>query len=119
MELDKEVFDGKKVSDIVKEVYEKHQEQDYLIKSEISRLSGMIESPGEALAIAPLIKPLIDTSLKNDEVLVKILNLFSKTQSAEAKGQESESILSEKDIEQLWASPTVYSKETKSIENNV
>lgn len=119
MDLEKEIFQGKKVADIVKEVYEKHQEQDHMIKNEISRLSEMISSPGEALAIAPIIKPLIDSSLKNDEVLVKILNLFQKAQSAEAKGQEGEGLLSEKDIEQLWATPTSYTKETKNIENVV
>lgn len=119
MDLDKEVFQGKKVADIVKEAYEKHQEQDYVIKNEISRLSEMITSPGEALAIAPMIKPLIDSSLKNDEVLVKILNLFQKSQAAEAKGQEGDGILTEKDIEQLWSTPTAYTKDTKSIENGV
>ena len=119
MDLDKEVFQGKKVSDIVKEVYEKHQDQDSMIKHEISRLSEMITSPGEALAIAPMIKPLIDSSLKNDEVLVKILNLFQKAQGNETKGQESEGILTEKDIEQLWSSPMEYTKDTKSIENVV
>lgn len=120
MDLNKEVFEGKLISDIVKEAYEKHQEQDSLIKQEISRLSEMISSPGEALAIAPMIKPLIDSALKNDEVLVKILSLFQKAQSAEARGQESEGILTAKDIEQLWSDPTTYIKEdAKKIENGV
>ena len=49
MELDKEVFKGKKLSDLVEEVYNKHKNQDTLIKQEISRLADMIESPGDAI----------------------------------------------------------------------
>jgi hypothetical protein len=113
MDLDKEIFKGKTLSDIVKEAYEKHKEQDSLINNEISKLAEMISSPGEALAIAPIIKPLIDSSLKNDEVLVKILNLFQKAQSAESRGQDSEGILTAKDIEQLWSNPMPYEKEEK------
>lgn len=113
MDLDKEIFTGKTLSDIVKEAYEKHKEQESLINAEISRLSEMISSPGEALAIAPMIKPLIDSGLKNDEVLVKILNLFQKAQSAETKSQDSEGILTAKDIEQLWSNPMPYEKEEK------
>lgn len=120
MDLNKEVFQGKTLSDIVREAYDKHKEQDSLINNEISRLAEMISSPGEALAIAPMIKPLIDSSLKNDEVLVKILNLFQKAQSAESKNQESEGLLTAKDIEQLWASPTTYEKDdTKKLTDGI
>lgn len=113
MDLEKEIFNGKKLADIVKEAYEKHQQQDSMIRQEIERLSEMISSPGEALAIAPMIKPLIDSSLKNDEVLVKILGLFQKAYSAEKGSSEDGGVLSAKDIEQLWANPTPYEKEEK------
>lgn len=113
MDLEKEIFNGKRISDIVKEAYEKHRQQDTLIKQEIERLSEMISSPGEALAIAPMIKPLIDSSLKNDEVLVKILNLFQKAYNAENKNQSGDGGLTEKDIEQLWSTPIPYEKEEK------
>ncbi len=108
MELNKEIFAGKTISDIVKEAYEKHIDQDRLIRDEIEKLSEMISSPGEALAIAPMIKPLIDSSLKNDEVLVKILNIFQKS-SADTKAS-GEGLMSEKDIEQLFSDIHVYEK---------
>ena len=113
MDLEKEVFTGKKLADIVKEAYEKHQKQDVLIKQEIERLSEMISSPGEALAIAPMIKPLIDSGLKNDEVLIKIIGLFQKAHSADKGSSEDGGILSAKDIEQLWTNPIPYEKEEK------
>lgn len=118
MDFEKEVFEGKKLSDIVKEAYDKHKDQDSLIKHEIYRLSDMISSPGEALAIAPMIKPLIDSGLKNDEVLIKIVQLYQKAASMEASAKEgNDSILTEKDIEQLFSDNILYEKkdETKEL----
>lgn len=108
MDLDKPIFEGKKISDLVKEVYDKHKSQDNKISKEIERLSELIESPGDAIIIVPLLKGFFDSSLKNDEVLMKILALFQKAaEKAQATDQES-SMLSEKDIEQLF-------KEVESI----
>ena len=104
MELDKEIFKGKKLSDLVEEVYHKHKNQDTLIKQEISRLADMIESPGDAIVIVPLLKGYVDSSLKNDEVLMKILTLFQKAEEKKkADGADSSGVLTEKDIEQLFS----------------
>lgn len=108
MELDKEIFKGKKLSDLVEEVYNKQKNQDTLIKQEISRLSDMIESPGDAIVIVPLLKGYVDSSLKNDEVLMKILTLFQKAEEKKkAEGADSTGILTEKDIEQLFSDVSV------------
>jgi hypothetical protein len=104
MELEKEIFKGKKIADLVEEVYNKHKNQDSTIKQEIMRLADMIETPGDAIVIVPLLKGFMDSSLKNDEVLMKLLQLFQKA-SAEAKkeGVEDSGILTEKYIEQLFS----------------
>jgi len=102
MELDKEVFSGKKISDLVQEVYNRQKDQDSVIKEKIQEISSMIEGPGDAVAFMPQIKGLIDSSLKNDEVLVKLLSLFQKAAQASQKENEAISeLLSERDIEQL------------------
>ncbi len=71
MELEKEIFKGKKIADLVEEVYNKHKNQDSTIKQEIMRLADMIETPGDAIVIVPLLKGFMDSSLKNDEVLIE------------------------------------------------
>lgn len=106
MELEKEIFKGKKLSDLVEEVYNKHKNQDTLIKQEISRLADMIESPGDAIVIVPLLKGYVDSSLKNDEVLMKILTLFQKAEEKKKEAAESSGVLTEKDIEQLFSEVT-------------
>lgn len=106
MELEKEVFKGKTVSDLVEEVYNKHKSQDGLIKQEITRLVDMIESPGDAIVIVPLLKGFMDSSLKNDEVLMKILSLFQKAEEKKKETGQDSGVLTEKDIEQLFSEVT-------------
>lgn len=118
MDLDKEIFDGKKISDLVKEIYEKHKSQDDHISREITRLSELISSPGDAIIIVPLLKGFFDSSLKNDEVLMKILNLFQKAAEKSQLPGSEESILSEGDIAQLFKEvSTLSNNDMKKIEN--
>lgn len=64
----------------------------------------MIETPGDAIVVVPLLKGFIDSSLKNDEVLMKLLSLFQKAASEAKKGDAEDSgLLTEKDIEQLFS----------------
>ena len=106
MELEKEIFPGKTLANLVEEVYNKHKSQDSSIKSEILRLADMIEGPGDAIVLVPMIKGLLDSSLKNDEVLMKILSAFQKSAEAKDKSVEDGGLLSEKDIEQLMSEVT-------------
>jgi ferritin len=106
MELEKNIFKGKTLGDIVEEVYNKHKSQDALIKHEISRLADMIESPGDAIVIVPLLKEFVNSGLKNDEVLMKILNLFQKAEEKKKDTGQDNGLLTEKDIEQLFSEVT-------------
>ena len=115
MELEKEIFPGKTLAHLVEEVYNKHKSQDSTIKSEILRLADMIEGPGDAIVLVPMIKGLLDSSLKNDEVLMKILAAFQKSADAKDKSVEDGGLLSEKDIEQLMSEVTSIGNGVKQL----
>jgi hypothetical protein len=117
MELDKEIFKGKTIANLVEEVYDKQKNQDSTIKQEIMRLADMIETPGDAIVVVPLLKGFIDSSLKNDEVLLKLLNLFQKAgENKKAGDTEDSGILTEKDIEQLFSEvSTIKIKDPKQL----
>ena len=120
MDLDKEIFKGKKITDLVKEVYEKHKNQESRISGEIERLSEFISSPGDAIIIVPLLKGFFDSSLKNDEVLMKILQLFQKAAEKNQNADGDSSILSEKDIAQLFSEVnSIVPKDQKKLIDNV
>lgn len=108
MEENKEIFQGKTISDLAKEVYEKHKEQDITIKQRIEQLADMIESPGDAIVIVPMLKGYVDSSLKNDEVLMKMLQIFQKQEEKKAAVEAADGLLTEKDIEQLFSEVSNY-----------
>lgn len=119
-QLNKEIFEGKTISDLAKEIYEKHKEQDEALKSRINQLGDMVESPGDAIVIVPMLKGYFDSSLKNDEVLMKMLQIFQKQEERKAAGVEESSLLTEKDIAQLFSEVSTYSvsgPEVKQIED--
>jgi hypothetical protein len=114
----KEIFEGKTISTLAKEIYEKHKEQDQALKIRIEQLAEMVESPGDAIVIVPMLKGYFDSSLKNDEVLMKMLQIFQKQEDKKAAAESESSLLSEKDIAQLFeevSSYTVSSTPTPQI----
>lgn len=119
MELDKEVFEGKKLSDLLQEAYNKQNENRDILKDKIETLSQFINTPGDAIVIVPLIKDLLDSGLKNDEVLMKMVNLFKQpAQANKGDKEEDTGILSEKDIAQLFQEVnTVTQKKGNLLEN--
>lgn len=101
MDLQKEVFSGKNLSDLIKEIYDKQKDQEIQLKDKIDLLANYIEGPGDAIAIIPLIKELLDTGVKNNEVLLKIVQLFKQPSDPKSNSTDSQ-LLSEKDIQQLF-----------------
>lgn len=102
MELDKEIFSGKKISDLIEDVYNKQKDQEEAIKTEVERLSSFIEGAGDAIVIIPHIKELFDTNVKNNDVLLKILQLFKQNSEGKKASDQESDLLSEKDIQQLF-----------------
>lgn len=108
MDLTQKVFGEKTLEDIIKEVYQKHNSKEKDLKSEMLRISTMITNPGDAVVLMPLLKGFYDSSLKNDETLVKVIQIFQKASEANKKdGESKDNMLSQKDIEQLFSEITV------------
>jgi ferritin len=103
MDLSQKVFEDKTVEDLIKEVYKKQKTQETDIKREIKRLSDMISNPGDAIVLVPLLKGFFDSGLKNDETLLKMVQIFQKASEANKKEDDtSNGLLTQKDIDQLF-----------------
>jgi hypothetical protein len=63
----------------------------------------MISSPGDAIVIIPMIKSLMDSSLKNDESILKLVQVFQKSSDTKKDTEDDLGILTEKDVEQLFS----------------
>lgn len=102
MNFDVEIFEGKKYGDLLKDIVKNHKSKQGQIKALIDNLTGMVNEPGDAVMIVPLIKGYLDSDIKNDEALVKIAQIAAK--AAMPQTQEGTSGgLSEKELEQLFA----------------
>ena len=100
MDLDFELYSGKKYSDLLKDIVKNHKAKQNQIKLLTDQLVEMVEEPGDATMIVPLIKGYLDSDIKNDEALVKLAQIMQK--GATASAMES-STFGEKDLELLFA----------------
>lgn len=96
-----QLFDGKNLSSLFKDIYENQQNKKKNISDLIESLRKLIKNVGEATVIAPIIKDLIEVSVKNDDHLIKLATIAQRLAAAEAKGIGEDGWLSETEKAQL------------------
>jgi len=101
MNAEFQLFDGKNLSSLFKDIYENQQNKKKNISELIESLRKLIRNVGEATVIAPIIKDLIEVSVKNDEHLIKMATIAQRLAAAEAKGIGEDGWLSEHEKNQL------------------
>lgn len=100
MSLDFEICDGKKYSDLVKDIVSNHKSKQKQIKVLTDQLVDMVSEPGDAVVVVPLIKGYLDSDIKNDEALVKLAQILAK---ANQTAEGAEGGFNEKDLELLFS----------------
>ena len=101
MDFNQEIFKGKTVSDLFKEIYANSKNKEKQISALIDQLKPMIQEPGDAMMIVPLLKEYMELSIKNDEHLIKMAGIVQR--AASSAPDSDGSILSDKDKEMLFA----------------
>jgi hypothetical protein len=96
-----QLFDGKNLSSLFKDIYDNQQSKKKNISEMIESLRKLIRNVGEATVLAPIIRDLIDTSIKNDDHLIKLATIAQRLAAAEAKGIGEDGWLSEHEKAQL------------------
>jgi hypothetical protein len=96
-----QLFDGKNLSSLFKDIYDNQQTKKKNISEMIESLRKLIRNVGEATVLAPIIKDLIDASIKNDDHLIKLATIAQRLAAAEAKGIGEDGWLSEHEKAQL------------------
>lgn len=100
MSLDFEIYDGKKYSDLLKDIVKNHKSKQSQIKVLTDQLVDMVSEPGDAVMVVPLIKGYLDSDIKNDESLVKLAQILQK---ANQTAESADGGFSEKDLELLFS----------------
>jgi len=86
---DFDVFDGKKFSELMKDIYDKSDNKSEKIGSIIDSLKSLIVTIEDAISILPMIKECLEVGVKNDKQLVDMAGVVQRlrgTKNAQEEG---------------------------------
>jgi len=110
MAIDFEVFEGKTLSDVFKDIYDNSAKNKTQLDVLMKEVVGFIKEGDTAVQIIPMLKEYLEINVKNDEQLVKLATIVQRMATAGNKGDDDDNfMLSDREKEQLM----------KNIENTV
>ena len=101
MSTDFELFPGKNLSGLFKDIYDNQQNKKQRISELIAEMKNVIRHAGDMAVIGPIIKDLVDTSVKNDDSLIKMAAIAQRIIGASQKAEGDAGFLSDDEKEQL------------------
>ena len=110
-----ELFPGKNLSGLFKNIYDNQQNKKQKISELIAEMKKVIRHSGDMAVIGPIIKDLVDTSVRNDESLIKMAAIAQRMIASKDKSDGDVGFLSDKEKEQLLQQleDTVYEVESE------
>ena len=104
MANDYEIFEGKSLSDLFKNIYDNTTRNKEQLEVLMKEVVGFIKDGDTAVQIIPMLKEYLEINVKNDEQLVKVAAIVQRMIATESKGSsEDEFGLSDSEKEQLMA----------------
>tara|TARA_Y100000361_G_scaffold30279_1_gene25129 strand:- start:487 stop:882 length:396 start_codon:yes stop_codon:yes gene_type:complete len=105
MAIDYEIFDGKSLSSLFKDIYDNTEYNKKQLDILTKELVTFIKDGDTAVQLVPMIKEYLEINVKNDDQLVKMAGIVQRLISAEQKSSsEDEFGLSEEEKNQLLGS---------------
>ena len=101
MSTDFQLFPGKSLSGLFEDIYNNQVSKKQKISSLIEELKKMIKHAGDVEAVGSIVASLVDTSVKNDDQLVKLAGLAQKIVAADKKSEGQDGFLTEFEKNQL------------------
>ena len=102
MSIDYEIFEGKSLSSLFKDIYENTEYNRKQLDILTKELVQFIKDGDTAIQIVPMIKEYLEINVKNDDHLVKMAGIVQRLISAENRGgAEDEYGLSDDEKQQL------------------
>lgn len=113
-----EIFKGKSVENVFEDIYNNSQETKTNISGMFEVLSPLITKLSDAALIGPIIKDLVETSIKNDENLLKLVDIYQKYLKLEDDSDSAkDGMFSDDELKQLYANANELSQRTKKPGN--
>ncbi len=105
MSNDYEIFQGKSLSALFKDIYDNSKRNKTQIEILVKEVGGFIKDGDMAVQLIPMIREYLDINVKNDELLVKLASIVQRLIQAENKSTSSDDFsLSDSEKAQLLSS---------------
>jgi|TARA_B110000211_G_scaffold199991_1_gene230720 hypothetical protein len=101
MSINFELFPGKNLSGLFEDIYENQKNKKQKISELIAEMKKVIRHSGDMAVIGPIIKDLVDTSVRNDESLLKMAAIAQRMVASKEKVDGDTGFLSDQEKEQL------------------
>ena len=115
-----ELFPGKPLSGLFKDIYDNQQNKKVRISELIADMRKIIRHAGDMAIIGPIIKDLVDTSVKNDDSLIKMAAIAQRLIASDSKSPDDNGFLSDKEkLQLLEEMESAVSRQAKQTESKV
>jgi argininosuccinate lyase len=101
MSTDFELFPGKNLSGLFEDIYNNQINKKKHISDIIHEMRKSIRHSGDMAVIGPIVKDLIDTSVRNDEQLIKLATIAQRIIASNQKSEGEDGFLTKEEREQL------------------
>ena len=101
MDKNDELFKGTSFADLMSDVYHNSKKKDRQMNQLIASLQPLIKNASDATVVMPLIKDILDVSIKNDDHLVKLTAIVQRYISTKQTISGADSLLSDDEKKQL------------------
>ena len=120
MAIDFEVFEGKSLSDVFKDIYDNSKTNKKQLEVLMKEVVGFIKDGDTAVQIIPMLKEYLEINVKNDEQLVKLATIVQRMATAGNKGDEDDNfMLSDREKEQLMSNIQSTVEELQDHSDNI
>ena len=89
MSHDYEIFEGKTLSDVFKDIYDNSKTNKKQLEVLMKEVVGFIKDGDTAVQIIPMLKEYLEINVKNDEQLVKLATVVQRIMAAEKRVSDS------------------------------
>ena len=89
MSNDYEIFEGKTLSDVFKDIYDNSKTNKQQLEVLMKEVVGFIKDGDTAVQIIPMLKEYLEINVKNDEQLVKLATIVQRITAAEKRASDS------------------------------
>ena len=120
MAKDYELFEGKSLSDVFKDIYDNTEKNRQQLDVLTRELVQYIKDGDTAVQIVPMLKEYLEINVKNDDQLVKIAAIVQRLVASEAKGGSEDSFgLSDSEKEQLMKAVEETADDVQKYSDNI